>query len=65
MAGRAVSYTHLDVYKRQEVETGLTSDSYVQILSGLSEGDVIYVSESSKNNASMFQMGVMLSLIHI
>lgn len=46
-------------FKAVEVETGLTSDSYVQILSGLSEGDVIYVSESSKNNASMFQMGVM------
>lgn len=46
-------------FKAVEVETGLTSDSYVQILSGLSEGDVVYVSESSKNNASMFQMGVM------
>lgn len=35
-------------FRSVEVETGLTSDSYIEIVSGLSEGDVIYVSESSK-----------------
>ena len=30
-----------------EVETGLTNDSYVEIKSGLSEGDTVYVAKSS------------------
>lgn len=46
-------------FKAVEVETGLTNDNYVQILSGLSEGDVVYVAESSNNSTGMFQMGVM------
>ncbi len=46
-------------FRAVEVETGLTNDSHVQILSGLSEGDVVYVAESSNNNSGMFQMGVM------
>ena len=44
-------------FRAVEVETGLTNDDYVQILSGVSEGDEVYVSESSKNTANMFQMG--------
>lgn len=40
-----------------QVETGLTSDSYVQILSGLNEGDVVYVDQSSQDTSMMFQMG--------
>ena len=35
-------------FRAVEVETGLTSDSFIEIVSGLSEGDVIYVSESSR-----------------
>lgn len=35
-------------FRSVEVVTGLTSDSFVEIVSGLSEGDVVYVSESSK-----------------
>ena len=30
-------------FKAVEVETGLTNDSYVEIKSGLSEGDTVYV----------------------
>lgn len=44
-------------FRAVEVETGLTSDSFVQIVSGLSEGDVIYVAESSTDTSMMFQMG--------
>ena len=36
-----VSYTHLDVYKRQ-----------VEILSGLNEGDVVVLAESTGNGSS-------------
>ena len=44
-------------FKAVEVETGLTSEDYVEILSGLSEGDEVYVDESSAGNAvEMFQM---------
>ena len=39
-----------------EVETGLVSDSYVEIKSGLSEGDVVYVAETSTSNTSVFMM---------
>lgn len=44
-------------FRAVEVETGLTSDSFVQIVNGLSEGDVIYIAESSKDMSMMFQMG--------
>ena len=47
-------------FRAADVETGVTSDEYVQIVSGLSEGDVIYVSESSKNTETMMMpMGEM------
>ncbi len=39
-----------------EVETGLISDEYVEILSGLEEGQEVYVDESSQNNTNMFMM---------
>ncbi|MDO4267375.1 MAG: efflux RND transporter periplasmic adaptor subunit [Eubacteriales bacterium] len=44
-------------FKAVEVETGLTSDSYVEIISGLSEGEEVYVDESSTDTSDMFQMG--------
>ncbi len=43
-------------FRAVEVETGLISDSYVEIKSGLSEGDVVYVAESSTSSNS-FMMG--------
>lgn len=43
-------------FRSVEVETGLMNDDYVEILSGLSEGDVVYVSESSASDS----MGVMV-----
>ena len=39
-----------------EVETGLISDEYVEILSRLEEGQEVYVDESSQNNTNMFMM---------
>ena len=41
------------------VETGLTSDMYVEIVSGLSEGDVVYVAKSTKNSSMMMPGGGM------
>lgn len=43
-------------FRSVEVETGLMNDDYVQILSGLSEGDEVYVAESSVNNNQMITM---------
>lgn len=40
-------------FRSVEVETGLINDDYVEIVSGLSEGDVVYVSESSQSSSSM------------
>lgn len=44
-------------FRAVEVETGLTNDDYVQILSGVAEGDEVYVSESTTTVTNMFQMG--------
>ncbi len=46
-------------FRSVEVETGLISDEFVEIVSGLSEGDEVYVDESSKENgfAMMMPMG--------
>lgn len=41
-------------FKAVEVETGLTNDSYVEIKSGLSEGDTVYVAKSSTDSSSFF-----------
>lgn len=46
-------------FRAVEVETGLTNDDYVQIVSGLSEGDEVYVDESSNTASMNFQMGGM------
>lgn len=43
-------------FRAVEVETGLTNDDYVEIVSGLSEGEEVYVSESSKSTDA-FMMG--------
>lgn len=45
-------------FRAVEVETGLTNDDYVQIISGVSEGDEVYLSESTVSTTDMFQMGV-------
>lgn len=43
-------------FRAVEVETGLTNDDYVEIVSGLFEGEEVYVSESSKSTDA-FMMG--------
>ena len=43
-------------FRAVQVETGLVSDSYVEIKSGLSEGDVVYVAESSSSTGSFMMM---------
>lgn len=44
-------------FRAVEVETGLTNDDYVEIVSGLSEGEEVYVNESLKSTDA-FMMGV-------
>ncbi len=47
-------------FKSVEVETGLISDQYVEIVSGLSEGDEVYVDESTVSEGNtMMPMGGM------
>ena len=43
-------------FRSVEVETGLMNDQYVEITSGLSEGDEVYVSESTASSTEMFMM---------
>lgn len=45
-------------FRAVEVETGVVNDEYVEILSGLSEGDVVYVDPSAGNASAsgMIQM---------
>ena len=40
-----------------QVTTGITNENYVEILSGLSEGDEVYVDPSAGAETNMFQMG--------
>lgn len=46
-------------FRSVDVETGLTNEEYVQIISGLSEGDEVYVDESSNTESMQFPMGGM------
>lgn len=43
-------------FRAVDVETGLTNDDYVEIVSGLSEGDEVYVAESTVSNNNMMMM---------
>ncbi len=44
-------------FKAVQVETGLMNDSYVEITSGLNEGDVVYVAESTQTSSFMMMPG--------
>ena len=44
-------------FKAVEVEVGLSNDDFVEIKSGVAEGDTVYVEESSGKSMDMFQMG--------
>lgn len=46
-------------FRAVQVKTGLTNDAYVEITEGLSEGDQVYVDESSKESD---MMGVMMQM---
>lgn len=46
-------------FKAVQVETGITNDSYVEIKSGLEEGDEVYVSASSTDTSSFMMPGGM------
>ena len=43
-------------FRSVEVETGLINDDFVEIVSGLSEGDVVYVAESSASSSFSMEM---------
>ena len=43
-------------FRAVEVETGVISDSYVEIKSGLEEGDVVYVAETVSNTGGFMMM---------
>ena len=45
-----------DGFEAGQVETGIINDDYVQILSGLSEGDEVYVDPDSGSGTSMDMM---------
>lgn len=42
-----------DGFKTVEVETGISNDSFVEITSGLNEGDIVYVVQSSSGETGM------------
>ena len=44
-------------FRAVQVETGLSNDSYVEIISGLSEGDTVYVAQSSSSGDSAMMPG--------
>ncbi len=46
-------------FRAVKVETGLANDSYVEITSGLEEGDEIYISESTVSSQNSMMPGMM------
>lgn len=46
-------------FRSVKVETGLSNESYVQIVSGLSEGDVVYLDQTSQSSTDGFPIGGM------
>lgn len=45
-------------FRAVEVETGLMNDDYVEIVSGLSEGDEVYISQSSTGSTTQMMPGM-------
>lgn len=45
-------------FRAVDVETGLTSENFVEIVSGVEEGDIVYVSQSSTTNSFMMPVGI-------
>ena len=43
-----------DGFVAVNVETGISNENFIEIKSGLQEGDQVYVSESTSNNQNMF-----------
>ena len=46
-------------FRAVEVETGLISTDYVEILSGLEEGDVVYIDPTTSTGSNAGMMGMM------
>ena len=46
-------------FRAVEVETGLISTDYVEILSGLEEGDVVYIDPTTSTGSNTGMMGMM------
>ena len=44
-------------FRAVQVETGVISDSYVEITSGLEEGDVVYVADTTSTTTGFMMMG--------
>ena len=40
-----------DGWRAVEVETGLSDDNYIEILSGIEEGDIVYVPEVARDSS--------------
>lgn len=49
-----------DGWKAVEVETGLSDDTYIEIVSGISEGDIVYVPQVMRESSGEEgEMGMM------
>ena len=45
-------------FRAVEVETGLVNDDYVEVVSGLEEGEVVYVSQTTSNSNTLMMPGM-------
>ena len=55
-SGKSGSSNVLDGFEAVQVTTGIINDDYVEILSGLSEGDEVYISSDSGSSTQTDQM---------
>jgi HlyD family secretion protein len=45
-------------YETVKVETGISDDSFIEIISGLEEGDIIIIDRNQSSTATGFGMGM-------
>ena len=53
--GQTPGYTMED-FEQREVQTGINSEDEIEIVSGLSEGEIVYITASADNSSSMQMM---------
>lgn len=55
-SGQAAPGYTMEDFEQREVQTGINSEDEIEIVSGLSEGEIVYITASADNSSSMQMM---------